>query len=388
MNDNRTRSHTVEDWVDALRRCGWQGFRVGKEWKGPCPVCGGTDRFHIGPGTKGAAVLVFCRHCTPESALQRAEWLKELVQRLFPRDRTWQSRRYGPRAHTVWPHTANARRASRGTAAPRPQGAARAAGERTGRSERLVGASNGATGGERASGAAVGCPACGGSSESDLQTGKRKQCGTCRARRMWEDARPVSTDSDAPARRWTALRNLWRPGDHFPASLRWLAWRDGGGSLVACFATLVDWQSGNPEPTGVQLIHIAPDGQPRRDRGGLGKRSHGTMGGSVVLMGDPLSEAGRIHVVEGVADALAVAAREDGAVIAAGGTSGFARLPQDVSRLGVPVVIWADGDLGGRRAAQRLAHALRERCVVASLAKVPDGLDPAEMAGSFKTEGL
>lgn len=383
MNGSIPSSRTLEDWVDALQASGWEGRKVGREWKGPCPLCGGTDRFHVGRGTKGAAVLAFCRHCTPENASQRAEWLKGLAQTLFPRDGTWQRSRYGPRARTAWPHTASTR-ASRGTAAPRPQGAARAARECTGRS---VGAPNGVTGVETASGAAVACPKCGSSSESDLQTGKRKECRTCRARRMWADARPVSTDPDAPARRWAALRNLWRPGDPFPASLRWLAWRDGGGSLVACFAPLGHWQSGSPDPTSVQLIHIAPNGKPRRDRGGLDKRSHGATSGSVVLMGDPLSDAGRIHVVEGVADALAVAAREDGAVIAAGGTSGFARLPRDVSRLGVPVVIWPDGDPRGRRAARRLARALRERCVVSSLAKVPDGLDPAEMAGSFATAG-
>ena len=102
-------------------------------------------------------------------------------------------------------------------------------------------------------------------------------------------------------------------------------------------------------------------------------------------MGDPLAAAGRIHVVEGVADALAVAAREAGAVIAAGGTSGFQRLDSDLARLSIPVTIWPDGDQAGRHAAQRLAQALRARCVVASLATVPNGLDPAAMAGSFTT---
>ena len=204
----------------------------------------------------------------------------------------------------------------------------------------------------------------------------------CRARRMWADARTVSANPDSPARRWAALRKLWRPGDPFPPSLRWLAWRDGGGSLVACFAPLGDWLDTNPEPSGVQLIHIAPNGQPRRDRGGLGKRSHGTMGGSVVLMGDSLSDAGRIHVAEGVADALAVAAREEGAVIAAGGTSGFARLSRDLSRLGLPVVIWPDGDEAGKKAACDLECALRERGAIADTARIPGGHDPASMAGS------
>ena len=106
------------------------------------------------------------------------------------------------------------------------------------------------------------------------------------------------------------------------------------------------------------------------------------MGGSVVLTGDPLSDAGRIHVVEGVADALAVAAREAGAVIAVGGTSGFARLTRDVSQLGVPVVIWPDGDEAGQNAASHLETALRDRGAIANAAWIPLGKDPASLAGS------
>ena len=106
------------------------------------------------------------------------------------------------------------------------------------------------------------------------------------------------------------------------------------------------------------------------------------MGGSVVLMGDPLPDAGRIHVVEGVADALAVAAREAGAVIATGGTSGFARLSPDLSQLGVPAVVWPDGDEAGRKAASDMQMALRMRGAIADTARIPRGHDPASLAGS------
>jgi len=38
--------------------------RAGSEWKGPCPICGGTDRFHVKPG-RSANFLVHCRYgCT------------------------------------------------------------------------------------------------------------------------------------------------------------------------------------------------------------------------------------------------------------------------------------------------------------------------------------
>ena len=36
--------------------------RRGAEWVGPCPLCGGDDRFHVGEGSDGAA-LVGCRGC-------------------------------------------------------------------------------------------------------------------------------------------------------------------------------------------------------------------------------------------------------------------------------------------------------------------------------------
>ena len=35
--------------------------RVGSEYKGPCPCCGGDDRFHVKTG-RSADLLVYCRH--------------------------------------------------------------------------------------------------------------------------------------------------------------------------------------------------------------------------------------------------------------------------------------------------------------------------------------
>lgn len=34
--------------------------RSGKEYKGPCPLCGGHDRFHVKPG-KSTDLLIYCR---------------------------------------------------------------------------------------------------------------------------------------------------------------------------------------------------------------------------------------------------------------------------------------------------------------------------------------
>ena len=50
------------DIADIARSLGLK--RVGSEYKGPCPECGGNDRFHIQRGKKHPIVM-HCRHgCT------------------------------------------------------------------------------------------------------------------------------------------------------------------------------------------------------------------------------------------------------------------------------------------------------------------------------------
>ena len=43
-------THTLEDWVDALEL-----KRRGKRYLGPCPLCGGDDRFSV---TRGHTIPV------------------------------------------------------------------------------------------------------------------------------------------------------------------------------------------------------------------------------------------------------------------------------------------------------------------------------------------
>ena len=85
-------------------------------------------------------------------------------------------------------------------------------------------------------------------------------------------------------------------------------------------------------------------------------------------------------MAEGIADALAVAARVEGTALAVGGTSGLARLAEPLAALSLPVTVWPDGDTPGRLAASRLALALRAFGVPATVADVPDGEDPASLA--------
>ena len=202
-----------------------------------------------------------------------------------------------------------------------------------------------------------------------------------RAAALWAESLPVPLDPAHPARLWAARRHLWRPLDPWPDALRWL--EDGGGSLVAAFAPVPDWIEAHPpaSPPGVQLVHVAADGSPRTDAGGLGKRSHGCMSGAVAVIGCPLDTAPAVHVAEGIADALAIAARASGTALAVGGTSGFSKLAPALAALAVPVIAWPDGDAPGRNAAAGLVAKLRDRGAVARLATVPEGTDPAAMGG-------
>ena len=68
---------TLDDWQAALEL-----KRRGVEWCGPCPLCGGEDRFHVRPGHSGARVG--CRGCIdgqPEAV--RHERFGELLRAVF-----------------------------------------------------------------------------------------------------------------------------------------------------------------------------------------------------------------------------------------------------------------------------------------------------------------
>ena len=54
--------------------------RVGSEYKGPCPICGGKDRFHVRAG-RSAEFLVHCRHGCSYSDLARELESRGIVDR-------------------------------------------------------------------------------------------------------------------------------------------------------------------------------------------------------------------------------------------------------------------------------------------------------------------
>ena len=372
MNPGRRRQpRTLAEWLQALEASGWEGKRRGREWSGPCPLCGGEDRFHVAQGSR-VAVIASCRHgCT----------FPQLAEHLFPRPLT--ARRGQPRA----PSPGRLPKARRG-----PENGSQAV--------------SGRSGGIRAGSEARKSPVTDerdprrGGSTPGIRPGMEDHAARMNtARRLWERSEAVPIDPEHPARRWAARRQLWPGADPWPDAARWIQcatrWPDGlgrvvtrvvvaiergGGSLVAAFAPVADWTESHPpaSPSGVQLVHVAPDGRPRKDRGGLAKRSHGRMSGAVCVVGGPLWRAGTLHVAEGLADALAIAARCDGPVIAAGGTATLSRLAGPLAALARPVLIHADGDPVGIVAARRLLAALTRRGIAGAVRTHPPGCDPAQ----------
>lgn len=64
------RERTLDEWLAALDARGWDGRRTGQEYAGPCPVCGGEDRFHVGPGRKREVVAGCRKDCKFEELVK------------------------------------------------------------------------------------------------------------------------------------------------------------------------------------------------------------------------------------------------------------------------------------------------------------------------------
>ena len=217
--------------------------------------------------------------------------------------------------------------------------------------------------------------------------------------RIWTETTAIPTDAGHPARRWLAHRNLWRPEVEAPAPLRWLPAsvtrpgpHTGAGSLVALLAKPTAWAEAwpfLPNPQAVEIIAVDADGQPALDRpaseGGLGKRTLGAKVGAVLILGDPLVADAElpVRVAEGVADALALAARFSGPAIASMGDAGMTAegFPQWLATATAGVVIHADNDAAGRAAASRLCGAVRIHGGAARAVLPPQGKDAGVVAG-------
>ena len=118
---------------------------------------------------------------------------------------------------------------------------------------------------------------------------------------------------------------------------------------------------------------------------GLGKRTLGAKVGAVLILGNPLvAEADApVRIGEGVADALALAARFKGPAIASMGDAGMTAdgFPEWLGAAANGVVIHADNDDAGQAAASRLCGAVRIHGGTARAVLPPQGKDAGAVAG-------
>lgn len=225
--------------------------------------------------------------------------------------------------------------------------------------------------------------------------GRSKKDERRTARKLWAAAVPVPSHPEHPARHWLAQRNLWRPDCPLPAAVRWQSFTRNqvGGAIVAAFAPPADWKSAWPaalEPAAIaslECIFVGIDGSPTVDRpvelGGLQKRSYGSRRGAYCLLGPP-DFTGGVAVAEGLADALALAARRPEPVVCTGGTGGMAQ-PELKSWLkdAGSVAIYCDNDEPGIRAAHDLRLGLElAGCPSAQVLSVAHDKDPAAAAAN------
>ena len=223
----------------------------------------------------------------------------------------------------------------------------------------------------------------------------------------------IPVAADHPARRWLDARALWRPGVNLPPWMRWIsadtladvggAVRPGpamAGALIVPAAPLDAWLAAVPDwpraaVAGVQLVNVAADGAPALDAptraDPLNKRSYGRMAGAVAAVG-VLDVSAGVTLAEGVADALALAARFRPAAVAAFGTGGLSH-PATARALASiqSVTVYPDADLpkrgpdgrlrrAGHAAAEELRLAIERHGGRLRRVDLPDGCDVADLA--------
>ena len=153
------------------------------------------------------------------------------------------------------------------------------------------------------------------------------------ALRRWHHSVPIPNSPDHPARLWLASRHLWRPDLPLPAPVRWIGAEhlhrefQGAGAVIAIAAPPDAWTAswpGLPDLSSVQLVYVAGNGTPAVDRG-LTKRTYAPATDAVIVLGCPhlQNAAAPVDVAEGLADALALAARSPAPAVATLGTSGM-----------------------------------------------------------------
>ena len=352
----------LADWRAAASRLGLR--RQGGELVGPCPACGGTDRFRV---TRRGGF--FCRQCCPDGRSMDA------VRRILDR------------AGLAGPED--------GEGGPRRNAAAIERGAGSRREGRSWGYRDTGGGPERRSTALPGLA-------DSPETGQGRNTGADSPDplpgRIWAAA-TADPRLVAPVRRYFASRGAWPPDRLLPPAVRWLP-RTAAAHLDESLAGGPDARRAVRLPRaaagaavygfagdgGIQAVQIEPlaaSGRrtpwpPRRPDGPpVTRQSRGPMRGAAFRVPGPDNAAYAVHVAEGPVDALAIATWRGVRAWAAGGTSGLPALASALAATGRAAVIEADGDGPGRQTAAALQDALHGAGAAARLHYWP-GCDPAE----------
>ncbi len=305
--------------------------RNGRELAGPCPLCGGEDRFHVRPRADGSAV-VGCRGCLDGlPAAARAHRFGGILRAAFP-DRT-------PSA----PRQAGSRPAGRRSARPPATEAARIA-----------------------------------SSDAD-------RAAIAAAQRVWA----ASVDpAGTPASAYLVARLAWPPdglGPALPASIRWLprgkappqdenaGWfrppTSAAGAAVFRFV-----RPGADARTAAVVLEALDEAGRRLEP--RWRKTCGRLRDALFLAGGE----GPDHVlVEGPVTALASRWLHPTArCVAFGGVPKLLALPLPIPT-GACVVIEAESGAAGQRAAGQWQDILHRHGIAARIAWNPDNLDAADI---------
>ena len=215
------------------------------------------------------------------------------------------------------------------------------------------------------------------------------------AQRLWAKGEPLPDPSrlPAPLEAWLQRRQLWPAQLPLPTALRWHdlppSHAPAVGQLLVLLAPPEHWQAAwpaLPPAQALQLLTLDANGRPAPDKPPpappLDKRNLGPSSGALLLLGNPCCNQPEVdlQLAEGVADALAIAARRPGPTLAVlgAGNLGSPRLEQWLAASPWRLLIYADGDRPGRQAAQRL-HRRRQAAGQDSQLRQPNfqAKDPA-----------
>ena len=291
--------------------------RRGSEWVGPCPRCGGTDRFHV-----RADGVFGCRVCGEDdnAGLYRA------VMDACGYDGGTDTDTWRP---SQWPATRRRPEPKANNTGPGLRGVAQAA---------------------------------------------------------WDAASPPT---DTPAQRYLSHhRRIWPAARALPPSVRWLPLRRSvpdtmrwaldaitepdaiSGVILYAYTTTT---GGTINSAKCEALDAG--GARQHEAAGPWKRNYGARDGALFVALD--APGGDWHLVEGEADALAIASTLDaGRVVCASGTSGFA-VATCADAVGRRIILHPDNDVAGVRAAWKLLAALTRAGIAADVEPSYNGTDPA-----------